>query len=719
MKNEYSDIYKIRTVLHAVAPDPVDDPLPPQPSILQGPSMAIHARATRKALRIAKNNSRVASHGINWIEQISRQLKSQSPASAIQGLSFQTHDKPSVSIVIPIYNKFSLTLQCLASIQKNISRKYSYEVIIVDNNSTDGSKALANVPGLIYQYNKENLGFVGGCNSGADRARGEYIVFLNNDASVEPNWLETLIATLETYPGAGLVGSKIIYPDGRLQEAGGIIYSDGTGNNYGKYDHPDRYQYNFVREVDYCSGASIILKKSLFDEFGGFDDLYAPAYYEDTDLAFKTRKKGLKVLYQPKSVIYHIEGATAGTSTTGGFKKYQAINHEKFLKRWKKELSTEHYTELDLFRARDRNAKKTVLIVDEHIPKPDEDSGSVRMMRIIEAYQALGYKVVFFPNFSKKQPKYMEPLQQMGVEVIYGEVRLADYLMAYGYYLDVVMMSRPRIGSFYMDLCKALCPNAKLIYDTVDLHYVRLRRQAEFETGDMKKYLLDMAKKHELLEKYLIKQADVGIVVSEAEVEILKNEKVTNVAVISNIHEVYRPAYEKSFEDRKDLLFVGGFAHHPNIDAIKWFVDDIFPLVIKKNDSLHLHVVGSNMPDDLRDYLKTKKNVIVDGFVEDLTPLLLSSRVFVAPLRYGAGVKGKIGQAIEYGIPIVSTRIGAEGMFLKHKESGLIADKAEAFADNIIELYSNKNLWNTLQKNQVGIIEQHFSAEMAKKQFKK
>lgn len=710
-------LYSIRGEINAITPARVIDPLPPQPSILRGPSMRLHARAVRKLIRVTRNRVPGGEQGINWVENFSSLILSQKN-TVLQRLEFTVRKKPLVSIVIPVYNKFPLTVQCLASLHENVSSEISYEVIVVDNNSTDASKNLSRVKGLVYIRNQENLGFVGGCNRGVEAAKGQYIVFLNNDASVEPGWLENLVSTIESYPNAGLVGSKILYPDGRLQEAGGIIYKDGTGCNYGKNDHPDRYQYNFVREVDYCSGASIIIKKDLFDEFGGFDELYAPAYYEDTDLAFKVREKGLKVIYQPESVIYHIEGATAGTSTSSGFKQYQEINHKKFLARWKDVLKREHFSETDFFKARDRNSAKTVLIVDEHIPKPDEDSGSVRMRRIIESYQDLGYKVVFFPNYSKKQLKYMKPLQQSGVEVIYGEVRLSDWLMTYGFYVDVVMLSRPRIGSYYMDISRALCPNATIVYDTVDLHYLRLRRQAEFETGSLRTYLVDMANKHEILEKHLLQKADVGLVVSSTEVELLEQEGLKNIVVVSNIHEIAEKAYEKTFEQRQDLLFVGGFAHQPNVDAIRWFVDDILPKIVNKNRSIRLHIVGSHMSDDLRLYLEKQINVIVHGFVENIDPMLTSARVFVAPLRYGAGVKGKIGQAIEYGIPIVSTAVGGEGMHLEDGVSYLNAELDQDFANAVLRLYTDRSLWLKLQGNAKLILDTRFSKTIVEQTLK-
>jgi glycosyltransferase involved in cell wall biosynthesis len=189
--------------------------------------------------------------------------------------------------------------------------------------------------------------------------------------------------------------------------------------------------------------------------------------------------------------------------------------------------------------------------------------------------------------------------------------------------------------------------------------------------------------------------------------------------VVSNIHVIDLDAYKTSFDNRKNLLFVGGYAHLPNIDGIKWFVDDIFPIVSKQIPGIKIHVVGSNMPKDLEQYLSKRKGVIVDGFVEDISPILTKSRVFVAPLRYGAGVKGKVGQAIEFGIPVVSTTIGAEGMKLKNGTSISLADSPEAFAQSIIDLYFDQKHWTKIQLAAKEVINTYFSSESAKKKLEK
>lgn len=717
------EVYSARSRLNFIKPHPDIESvsLPPQPSILPAHSQPLLVRYAIKIDNLSRKLGPVRPALAKLKHLHPQKYISKSPRAVIKSLSFTETASPTVSIVIPVFNKFNLTASCLQSIRSEVSDSVKYEVIIVDNNSKDASHMLSGVAGLVYIRNKENLGFVEACNIGAAKAKGKYLVFLNNDALVTKNWLEVLIETIERSSTIGMVGSKIVYPDGRLQEAGGIIFQDASGWNYGRNDHPDRYQYNYVREVDYCSGASIIIEKKLFTSFGGFDMLYAPAYYEDTDLAFKVRQKGLKVIYQPQSTIYHIEGATAGTSTASGFKKYQAINHKKFIKRWQDTLSKNHDVVENVYAARDRSHPKMALLLDEFVPMPDKDSGSVRQMRFIEILQEEGYKVTLFPNHLQKIDGYTEQLQQMGVEVVYGPTPFTEFIENYGKFYDFVMLSRPRIGANFIELCQAYCTKAKIVYDTVDLHYLRLRRQAEYEEGELSDYYAKISKEHEIIEKDLMESADTTLVVSEVEAKMLEKDGVENVEVISNIHSVVPASYKKSFSDRKDLIFIGGYAHHPNIDGVKWFVDEIFPLVQAEQPDIKIHVVGSNMPSDLKEYLSQKHGVIIDGFVDDATlvKLLSSSRVFVAPMRYGAGVKGKVGQAIEHGTPVVSTTIAAEGMYLKDGTSALITDEPEAFASKIFSLYTNETLWIQVQKNAKEVIKNNFSKDAARRVFKR
>ncbi len=631
-------------------------------------------------------------------------------------LSLVCPDEPQISIVIPAYNQWAYTRQCLESIAATRCET-SFEVIVVDDASADETEtAMTALAGVRYLRNKQNLGFIGSCNRGAKQARGAFLVLLNNDTQVSDGWLDRLVETFNEVPDAGLVGAKLVYPDGTLQECGGMVFSDGSGWNYGRHDDPDRPEYQYLRETDYCSGACIMLRTATFSELGGFDSHYAPAYYEDTDLAFRIREAGLKVLVQPAAVVIHHEGITSGTDTASGTKRYQEVNRDKFLERWADSLAQQAPPINDpdnlaqVRQSRDHHLQGRVLVIDATTPEPDQDSGSVRLTNLMQCFRGLGYGVTFFADNRMHAGRYTRQLQRDGVEVLY--LPWLDPLKAFfeerGSEFDYVFISRHYIAVNYLSLLKRYCPRAPFIFDTVDLHYLREQRLAELEDSTA---LRQVAKQTRRSELGIVAAADVTVVVSPVEVEVLaKDAPGSRVHVLSNIHEV--PGCRTGFNERKDLFFVGGYQHPPNIDAATWFVRDIWPLVRQRLPDVQFHLIGSKATDEIR--ALDGNGVVFHGFVEELEPWLDRCRLAVAPLRYGAGVKGKVNMSMSYGQPVVATPIAVEGMFAEDGREVLVAETAETFAEQIVRLYQDETLWNRVSAAAVENVKAHFSIEAAR-----
>jgi GT2 family glycosyltransferase len=245
-------------------------------------------------------------------------------------------EPPSVSIVLPVHGNWPVTEACLRGLLPSLPAGWPIEVVVVDDASTDDTPTrLAAVAEtdhrLVVLRNDVNLGFVGTCNRGAAAATGDYLVFLNNDTVPLPGWLPPLVRTFRDFPTAGAVGGKLLFPDGRLQEAGGIIFADASACHFGR-EHPDPswHLFNHVRSVDYVSGALLATPRELFLALGGFDPAYAPGYYEDTDYCFRLREHGHDVLMQPAATIVHFEGGTAGTDHAVGMKRFQELNRRRF-----------------------------------------------------------------------------------------------------------------------------------------------------------------------------------------------------------------------------------------------------------------------------------------------------------------------------------------------------------------------------------------------------
>jgi GT2 family glycosyltransferase/glycosyltransferase involved in cell wall biosynthesis len=615
---------------------------------------------------------------------------------------------PEVSVLLPVHGRWPLTAGCLRSIAQAPTR-VRLEVVVVDDASPDETgQRLSHLPELRTVSLAQNVGFLGAVNAGLDVVRGRYVVLLNNDTVVRPGSLDALTETARESPSIGVVGAKLVYPDGRLQEAGGIVWSNGSGHNYGRGDDPEDLRYSFPRDVDYCSGACLLVRREVLEAVGGFDRRYAPAYYEDTDLCFAARELGYRVVYQPNAVVCHLEGASHGTDIEHGVKRFQERNRSLFADKWRQSLTRQHQWDPERLRVASwRTPSGRVLVIDHKLPRPDRDSGSRRMRELLLGLTALGYGVTFVPQDGVLDEPYAHELQSHGIELLRGPAEVEDYVQEVGSALELAILSRPSVAWSDYPIMRFLAPSTTLVYDTVDLHFLRERRRARVDGSADTAH---SARYHHDLEMTLTRLFDATWVVSDTDRASLAAENTdARIFVVPNVHREHPPG--PPFAHRRGLLFVGSYPHHPNQDAAIRLAREVLPLVHRQVPDVPLYLVGADPPDEV--VALTDEHVHVLGWVPDLTDLYRRSRLFVAPLRFGAGMKGKVGESLSYGLPVVTSTIGAEGMGLTQGRDILLGDSIEELATQVIKAYTDPSTWTMLAENGRKLISSRYSPENA------
>lgn len=630
-------------------------------------------------------------------------------------LQFEVPETPLVSIVVPVHNQYRVTMNCLRSLLET-SCDASFEIILADDASSDLTVSIAErVSGVSIVRSEENRGFLGNCNEAARYAKGEYLLLLNNDTAVTSGWLDQLLVVFDQFPDAGVVGPKLLYGDGRLQEAGGIVWRDASGWNYGRMDDAAAPSYNYLRRVDYISGACLLTRRSIWEQLGGFDSRYTPAYYEDTDFCFAVRDAGYEVYYQPHSEVYHFEGISHGTDENSGIKRYQAVNRAAFRDKWRDVLDAGHYDNAEhVFQARDRSRRaRCVLVVDHYVPSFDKDAGSRSTMMYLELMVALGYNVKFLgANFFPHQP-YTAALQALGIEVLYGEAmarNIGRWLRESAPYIDAIYLHRPHIAEQFLDLLTDLEPQPPIIYFGHDLHYLRTGREAELRgTAE----LASEAENWKQREFAVFDRVDTIYYPSSAEVAAINREREdlhVRAIPLFVADQMHQATYKS--EGREGLLFVGGFNHPPNVDGVEWLVRDILPLARAQAPELVVHIVGSNAPDSVA-ALCGQPGICFHGYLTDaeLADLYQSVRGVVVPLRFGAGVKGKVIEAMQWGLPLVTTSIGAEGLPFPDAVFEC-ADAPQQFAEAMLSIHQGEPSALARLDNFPEYLTQHFGSDV-------
>lgn len=608
-------------------------------------------------------------------------------------------EKPVVTVIIVLWNQAPLTLACLQSLAEEVS--VPIEIIIVDNASTDRTAdLLKRVQNAKILQQADNVGFLRGVNAALPEIRGGHVLLLNNDATLRHGTLSAAVEMMNRAADIGAVGGPIILPNGALQEAGSIIWRDGSCRGYGRHDDPSLGSYMFPREVDYCSGAFLMIREGLFQKLGGFDDAYAPAYYEETDLCMRIRADGYRIMYDPRAAIDHFEFGSLTTASTAH--EWQSRNRETFREKHARALATRHLpaSQENILEARMRDSRPRILYIEDRVPLKDVGAGLPRANEILSAMVDAGFFVTFLPSTHPNEDwSDIWATVPQGVEVAtkVGLGGLETFLEERAGYYEQIFISRPHNMTKLAAIIKRrpeLTKDARIIYDAEAIFASRTLCKAVLFGDDA---LREAALKDKHEELSLAAYAQHVTAVSAMEAESFRSLSGPTVTILG--HTLPVAPTPARFEHRNNILFLGNLANEdsPNVDSYVWFVDEIMPRL----DSLfekqtRFVVAGRNSATSV--HARKGEKIDLLGPIPDLETLFDQAKVFVAPTRYAAGIPHKVHQAASLGVPVVATSLLARQLGWENERHLLVADTATDYATSILRLFNDIKLWETLRE---------------------
>lgn len=621
-------------------------------------------------------------------------------------LAFAPVPEPEVSVVIVARDArhlLALTLYRLCAQQPLAG--VPFEVILVDNASAPETRALyPRLDGVTLIENAENTGFGPACNAGAARARGRFVLFLNPDVDLMPGAMAAMVAAFREHADVGIVGARLVFPGGYLQESGAGFRDDaGLTHPHGRGD-PDPFApaQAATRDVGYVSGAVLMIERALFEELRGFDPLFAPAYYEDTDLCLRCHQAGRRVLVQPRATAIHYENATSARR-----EDVEALldrNRARFLDRHRSALFEQGpqpragaTLDHDPWRLR-------VLYVDDRVPHLDLGAGLPRANAILNAMAGLGYRVTFFPNYEadpEEAQRYRDLDARIEISHAEGDEGFARLIAERRDHYDVLWVSRPHNILFVLQALDAqgLDPRgfvrSRVVFDSEALFALRDFVTAAATEGSA--VAADLAWQAER-EARRFGLADAVVCVSPAEARVLARYGACNVSVLGHALAVPE-APGPDFSERAGFVFVGALGREgqPNVDSLDWFFRSVWPLVRAALPEASLTIVGA-IADTIRERF-TRDGVRVAGRVPHTEPHLDAARVFLAPTRFAAGIPHKVHEAVARGLPCVATPILADQLGWDDGTGLLARDwrDPEAFAAALVRLHEEAELWRAVR----------------------
>lgn len=606
---------------------------------------------------------------------------------------FRPESGISASFIIPSYGRDDLALRCVLSAVQSAGASNVEFLIAEDAVHVDGAWILGYfLPFAKIHKNPVNLGFLLSCNEAVQRSSGEIFVLVNNDVIVHKNALNEMLQTFGSQPRAAVVGGLVLNLDGTIQENGGMLWRDASAWNYHRNWKLDDEFLRNVREADYVSGCWIGVRRTVWDQLGGFDTRYVPAYCEESDFCMSCWHHGHKVYINPLSVVTHLDGATMGQDENAAtLKSYQKINRVKLREKWRHLLTATHNENgkpTPFHTGRNDKKRFASVIFDHYLPEYDRDAGSRTVFAICEALASIENNYVLFVPANNCRTKYAAALERMGIEIVTGVEGWKRFDNLLEHHTDLIkyaFVSRIEVATkfkWHIDQMRG----QKSIY----IHDIEALRGFPYDPNSpgyedlVAEAMAQYASKHHML----FSSFDHIVSCSEDETKLLETyfgNKIVDVFPYNHKSVSIREDGDR----RNDIIFVGSYNHTPNRDAIEYFMENVWPGVGHMLPEARLHICGSGFENI---NFMEGRNVILHGHVSDQTLAYLYSisRLSIAPLITGAGIKGKVIEASANGVACVGTDVAWQGLAIPEGYAYL-GGSMDTFAARLVQAHQSYN----------------------------
>lgn len=617
-------------------------------------------------------------------------------------IDFAVNGVPEISVIMVLHNNFALTLQALGSLRANYAG--DIQVVLIDSGSTDETRHLGRyVRGADLLRFEANISFVRGCNAALEFVTADTLLYLNNDMELAPGAIAAALRRLRSDPKIGAVGAKVLRTHGVLQEAGCIIWRDGWTVGYLRDQSPLTPEANFVRDVDFCSAVFLLTRTSVVRDLQGFDDAFAPAYFEDVDLCVRIRDGGYRVVYDPAVVVHHLEYGTSARSHDAHAR--MQVAHGIFFQKHRPRLSRCYTPDsrAQVFARSVDRVKGRVLLIEDQVPLRRLGSGFVRSNDVVRVLADMGYHVTVYPvlpgshNLAAVYADFPDNVEVMHDRALGG---LEQFLKTRRGYYNIIWIAR----THNLDRIKPILERGgvdvlggvRLVLDTEAIAATREAHRRDL-MGATEPFDAQEAVETELRDAYFCQHI---VAVNDREASLVRALGFADVHVLGHLRPLRLT--ERAWEQRAGMLFVGAFPSMdtPNYDSLCWFVDEVLPLIeVELGYETRLTVAGFVGRDMEFDRFRDHPRITLLGPVADLTPLYDSHRVFVAPTRYAAGLPHKIHEAASFGIPVVATELLRAQLDWRDGQDLLVADATDpaGFARHVLTLYRSETMWRRVR----------------------